>query len=227
MRKIKRKPGQSINLPLTDRERILMTIIDRLSTTFVLAPACRGSWERKNFLDGQGYEYVHFASYAEPKPGDLVLAKTGNVSEWKIGWYVEKRFGSLGGAVIREIGSDRLCNYDNESFVPIVGLDPIALLEGDKRQFYVRLMRAFAKGDEYMYRFGGLRFKGAEAVITIREVFGGLGAPSKPFDVRMVWNKRLSADKILASLRAGGYGTKSFMPAQTADSSHNGDAGSR
>lgn len=210
--KSERKPGRNIDRPLTDRERILMTIIDRLSGTIMLAPACRGGWRKEDWQDSQGYPYVHFANYDEPKPGDLVLAKTGRVSEWKIGWYVEKRGGSFGGAVIREIGSDRLCNYDNESFVTIAGLDPIALLEGDKRQFYVKVIRAFAKGDEYIYRFGGLRFDGPEAAISIREVFGGAlgGGGSKPFDVRMVWTKRTSVKAILAAMRTGGYGTHKF-----------------
>lgn len=209
-----RKPGRSENRPLNDRERILMTIIDRLASTLILMPGSVHRWGPEAFTTPSLGTLVHFANYQEPKPGDLVLAKTGHVSEWKIGWYVEKRYGSFGGAVIREIGSERLCNYDNESFVPIVGLDPIALLEGDKRQFYVKVLHAFRKGDEYVYRFGGLSFEGPEAVIKIREVFGGMGNPSQPFEVRMVWSKRTSAKAILAAMRAGGYGTKSFRPAE-------------
>ena len=208
--KSERKPGRSINRPLSDRERILMQIIDRLSGTFLLMLGAVN--ERSAFESTSLGTLTHFAYYAEPKTGDLVLAKTGHVSEWKIGWYVEKRYG---GAVIREIGSDRLCNYDNESFVPIYGLDPIMLLEGDKREFYVKVMRSFSKGNEYSYRFGGLRFDGPEAVITIREVFGGMGQQSQPFDVRIVWNKRMSVKAILAAMRAGGYGTKSFRPVET------------
>lgn len=216
--KSERKPGRSINRPLSDRERILMDIIDRLSGTFLLMRGGLSSHDPAAFQSPSLGTLAHFAYYAEPKPGDLVLAKTGHVSEWKIGWYVEKRHGSFGGAVIREIGSERLCNYDNESFVPIYGLDPITLLEGDKREFYVKVMRSFAKGGEYVYRFGGLRYEGPEAVITIREVFGGMGQPSQQFDVRIVWNKRLSVKKILAAMRAGGYGTKSFRPEQKAKS---------
>lgn len=214
--KDERKAGRNVAPPLSDRERILMTIIDRLASTQILMPGSVHRWGPEAFTTPSLGTLVHFANYAEPKPGDLVLAKTGHVSEWKIGWYVEKRFGTFGGAVIREIGSERLCNYDNESFVPIVGLDPISLLESDQRQFYVKVLHAFRKGDEYVYRFGGLRFEGPEAVITIREVFGGMGKPSQPFDIRMVWNKRTSAKTILAAMRAGGYGTKEFRPKEQA-----------
>ncbi len=197
---------------LTDRERILMTIIDRLSGTFMLMRGSVSYFGPEAYTTPSLGTLVHFANYAEPKPGDLVLAKTGHVSEWKIGWYVKKRLGSLGGAVIREIGSERLCNYDNESFVPIYGLDPITLLEGDKRAFYVKVVKAFRRGDEYVYRFGGIRFEGQEACITIREVFGGAlaGGGSQPFDVRLVWNKRMSVKRILEAMRAGGYGTHKF-----------------
>ena len=199
---------------LSDRERILMAIIDRLSATFTLAPACRNrGWSSDGFKDSYGSEYVHFAPWDKAKPGDLVLAKTGHVSEWKVGWYVEPLPGSYGGAVIREIGTNRLCNYGNEDFCPIRGLDSITLLEGDKRQFYAKVMTAFRKGDEYVYRFGGLTFEGNEAVIGVREVFGGAlsGAGSEPFYVRLVWSKKTSVKAILAAMRAGGYGTHKFI----------------
>ena len=196
---------------MTDRERILTTIVDQLCSTLLLAPGCRG-YEKESFRDSMRSDasyYVHFAHYRDPEPGDLVLARTGGVCEWKVGWYIEKR-DDLGGAVIREIGSDRLCNYGNESFVPIVGLGSLSLLEGDKYEFYVKVLRAFGRCNEYLYRFCGLRFECKEAVVTVREAFGGLGKESNPFDVRMVWSKRKSIKNILQVLRAGGYGTKSF-----------------
>ena len=212
-KRMSRKAGRSIDRPLTDRERILMTIIDRLSSTMMLrAHPPHLNWSSDYYKsDDGGIGYVHFAPWKKPEPGDLVLANTGHVSEWKIGWYVEKADG-IGGAVIREIGTDRLCNYGNESFTPILGMAPLALLESDQRSFYVKVQRAFAKGDEYLYRFGGLRFDGAEAVITIREAFGGLGAPTVPFEVRLPWTKRTPIAAILKAMRDAGYGTKDFRP---------------
>ena len=59
----------------------------------------------------------------------------------------------------------------------------------------------------------GATFEGNEAVIGVREVFGGAlsGAGSEPFYVRLVWSKKTSVKAILAAMRAGGYGTHKFI----------------
>jgi hypothetical protein len=210
-KRLTKKPGRSVDPPLSDRERILMVVIDALSTTQTLARPGRFCWSSDEYKDTTGdRHYVHFAPWKEPAPGDLVLAQTGNISRWKVGWYVQKQ---SDGALIREIGSDKLCNYGNESFRPIVGLEnDLRLLEGDRYQFLVKVYKAFARGDEYLYRFGGLRFDGEDAVITIREAFGGLGGPSQPFDARIRWDKRTSVAAILKAMRDAGYGTRDFRP---------------
>jgi hypothetical protein len=210
---MKRKAGQSINPPLSDRERILMVIIDQLSTSQTLAHPDRRTWSSESYRDGAGDRYyAHFAPWKKPVAGDLVLARTGNVSRWKVGWYVEQQSG-YECHVIREIGSDKLCNYGNESFVPIVGLEgDLRLLEGDRYRLLQKIYRAFAKGDEYMYRFGGLTFDGDEAVLRVRESHGGFGNDSVPFEIRFKWTKRMSVAAILQAMRDGGYGTKSFRP---------------
>jgi hypothetical protein len=214
-KRLTRKAGRSVDPPLSDRERILMVIIDQLSTTQTLARPSRMAWSSDEYKDHSGsYHYVHFAPWKEPSPGDLVLAQSGHVSRWKVGWYVEKQ---SDGALIREIGSDKLCNYGNESFRPIVGLEnDLRLLEGDRYQFLIKVYKAFARGDEYIYRFGGLRFDANDAVITIREVFGGLGKPSVPFEARIQWAKRTSVAAILKVMREAGYGTRDFRPTQQA-----------
>jgi hypothetical protein len=210
-KQLPKKAGRAVDPPLTDRERILMTVIDRLSSTQTLRGP-RSSWSSEYYKDGTDGYYVHFAPWKEPEPGDLVLARTGHVSPWKVGFYVEKRAGGWAGAVIREIGSDLLCNYDNESFVPIIGIDPISLLEGDRRQLYVKILKAFRRGDELCYRFGGLRFEQDSAIVRIREYHGGFGNESIPFEVSFKWSKRMSVASVLKALKDGGYGTKSFRP---------------
>lgn len=199
---------------LTDRERILTRIIDALSTAQLLAPGGR-RYEESAFTGHDGHVYAHFAYWREPKAGELVLAKTGGISEWKIGFYVEKLSDAYGGAVIREIGGNLLCNYSNESFVPIVGLHKTDLLEGDQYLTYQKVLAAFRRGDEYCYRFGGVDFEGSEMLVWIREVFGGMGRDSTPFSVRMKWDKRSTIKQILDAMRAGGYGTRSFRPDET------------
>lgn len=202
---------------LTDRERILMTVVAQLCSTMVLAPGCK-AFAPGAFKDANGYDYVHFgltSGEREPKAGDLVLAKTGPVSPWKVAWYVEPLPGPYGGAVVREIGTGRLCNYGNEEFTPIIGMPPLELLEGEQRVFLSKVRKAFRRGDEYLYRFGGVDFDGDEAVIWVREAFGGLGATgdneeSVPFEVRMKWSRKTTIKAILEAMRAAGYGTREF-----------------
>lgn len=211
---------KKIKEDMTDKERILMALVSKLASTQLLAfPGI--SWGRERFVKtyaGSTDVYTHFAYWEKPKAGDLVLAKTGGVSPWKVGWYVEPIAGNFGGAVIREIGTGKLCNYGNEDFVPIVGMNKSTLLEGEDYQFYCKVLAAFQKGDEYRYRFGGVDFESDTAVIWIREVFGGVikngEQGSKPFSISMKFNKRTSVKAILKAMRDGGYGTRKFEPVE-------------
>lgn len=197
-------------LELTDRERILMAIVAGLKSTAILGPRNSFAWSSEPFGD-----CVHFAPWDKPKAGDLVIGDTGGLGRWKIGFYVEPLEGDYGGAVIREIGSDALCNYSNEKFTPIRNMNPSDIYEGDARLFYHAVLRAFHKGDEYLYRFGGIDFEGETAKVWIREVFGGMGRGSVPFAVEMPWKPVPGYLKILRALRAGGYGTRTFRIHET------------
>lgn len=194
---------------MNDKERILMLILSRMSFTQTLC--LRGNQE-KQFADKDG-QYVHFGCYDDRpvEKGDLVMAQTGSVGDWKIGWVHQVI--SFDTCVIREIGSDRLCNYSNERFVRIVGMEPSLLLEGEEYIFEQKVKAAFHKGDKYIYRFGGVDFKENNvAEIWIREVFGGFNPknPSKPFSFTMKWTKRTTVKKILETMYAHGYGTREF-----------------
>ena len=195
---------------MNDKERILMEVLNRLSLTQTLC--LRGDTETKFKNPSDGYEYVHFGAYDDRpvKKGDLVLACTGNVSDWKVGWVHEVV--SRDTCVIREIGSNRLCNYSNERFTRIVGMPEESIYEGDEYIFQQKVMRAFGKGDEYFYRYGGVDFlENRTARIWIREVFGGMiHGGSVPFSCDMKWDKRTSVKKILETMRENGYGTRKF-----------------
>jgi len=65
------------------------------------------------------------------------------------------------------------------------------------------VLQAFGRGDEYMYRFGGLKVNGQRAVITVRESHGGFGQPSVPFDIEIEWTPKTTIKAILAAMRAG------------------------
>ncbi|MGQ3051046.1 MAG: hypothetical protein ACT6S0_04615 [Roseateles sp.] len=199
---------------LSDRERILTTLVDRLSTTMLLRPNGRVH-DADSFSDGYGGHYVHFAYYRKPVKGDLVIGKTGRIDQWKVGFYEEHKDPSMGLHVIRDINTGQPCDYGNEEFVPIVGMDPTALLVRDERRVYEKVLEAFAEGDEYLYRFGGFRFDGeGRAVVRVRESHGGFGRESVPFEIVIGWTPEATVEEILAAMRAGGYGTKSFRPEQ-------------
>lgn len=189
---------------MTDKERILTSIVRELYATLL------------NF-SGPAYaerleDRVHF-DHADPQPGDLVFATSGYDPEWLIGWYVEAIPGAWGGAVIREIGTDRTCNYTNVTFARVVGMHRSELLEGAEYEMQQKVLKAFAKGDEYLYRFGGCDFPAkGKVAIWIREAFGGMGKPSVPFSVEMKYTPRTSVKTILKVMREGGYGTRSFEP---------------
>lgn len=202
---------------LSDRERILTALVDRLSTTMLLRPNGRVH-DAASFSDGSGGHYVHFAYYRKPVKGDLVIGKTGRIDQWKVGFYEEEKDRSVGLHVIRDINTGQLCDYGNEEFVPIVGLHFTELLVGDERRLYEKVLQAFRDGDEYMYRYGGIKIDDGRAVIWVREVFGGaFGKDSVPFEIAIDWTPQTTAEEILAAMRAGGYGTKSFRPEPAAD----------
>jgi hypothetical protein len=190
---------------MNDKERILMLILERLYSTQVL---CLRAYDEIKFRDG---EYVHFGGY-DDRPiqrGDLVMAQTGSISDWKIAWVHTVVTNDT--CILREIGSNRLCNYGNGRFVRIAGMHESLLLEGDKYLFKQKIIRAFQRGDEYIYRFGGVDFlDDGSAKIWIREMFGGLKDKSEPFSFEMKWNKNTSIKKILETMIENGYGTRKF-----------------
>lgn len=195
---------------MNDKERILMLILDRMSMTQLLC--LRGNMEKQFSRDDGRQDYVHFGCYDDRpiQKGDLVLAATGFVSDFKIGFVHQVITEDQ--CVIREIGTDRICNYGNERFIRIVGMEESSLFEKDQYIFEQKVIAAFRRGGEYVYRFGGVVFKEGNIVeIWVREVFGGMmGHRSKPFAITMQWNKRTSIKKILEHMRLNGYGTKEF-----------------
>lgn len=206
-KRLSTKAGRNPDPPLSDRERILITIIQNLYLNRD-TPSDTWSSEPYRYKNGNGYR-THFAPWKKPEPGDLVMAFTGMVSRWKIGWYV-KKMDDDEGAVIREIGSQSLCNYSNEIFYPIRGLRTTELLEQDEYKFYIKVLKAFQFGDEYVYRFNDIKFESGIAIITIRERFGGVDGESVPFDIRIPWTKSMSINSILTTMEEQGYGYRSF-----------------
>lgn len=194
---------------MNDKERILMEIIAGLQRTGLTQRSAVYKSDEKP--DG-----VYFDMSADAKPGDIVLCQTSamsNPNDFVVA-IVDQVLG-YGHCLLREIGSDNTCDYSNERFIPIRGLRDWQRYEGEQWRFYVNSRAAFALGDEYSYRFGGVDFDGKKAHVWVREVFGGMldkGMVSEPFSVTIDnWKRRNSPRKILNDLRHGGYGTFEFL----------------
>lgn len=208
--------------PMTDKERILMNIIQELRTTSALGPAGK-PWDSEAYRDDNGGYYVHFAPWIgddEMQPGTLVICETSYVGPWKIAYLVRRV--EYGRWIIREIGTDRLCDMGNEKFVPIIGMSPSQLWEGDQYRFSQKVIQAFALGDEMWYRYGGMEFDAdGKATVSVRARYGGMlqfgkhGA--KPFQIQISWTPQMTVEEILEVLKAGGYGTRQWEPVDPED----------
>jgi hypothetical protein len=200
---------------MTDKERILTTIIRELYSSFLFLSVN----PQRDFRvqEPRDISHVYFDIHANRqalKRGDLVLCASDNGNhDWVVSYLVKPLYDSFEGWQLREIGTSRLCNMTNNSFIPIRGLRPSQLWEGEEYEFSVKVLKAFARGDEYLYRYGGLEFgENQTALIWIREAFGGMKADQEsiPFSLEMKWNKKTSIAAILRAMREAGYGTRAF-----------------
>lgn len=148
---------------MTDKERILMCIVMRIIPALYAA----GNYEEKRNIITQTC-----FSTKNPKKDDLVLATTSiEPNEFAVGFY--ERFDEDKKChVIREIGSNRLCNYYNEDFSIInkakLGYE---ILEGAQYKTYRKVLKAFGKYTGYWTRFRSIDFHGGMCIVTAREAF--------------------------------------------------------
>lgn len=201
---------------MTDKERILMTLISELRTTSVLARPGPANWSSEGFRDihgGSSY-YVHFAPWLqkELKPGMLVICDTSMVSDWQISYLVQPldEYGTHYW-LLREIGTSRLCRMSNESFTPIIGMRREDLWEGCEYLFSLKVKKAFNKENSWFARYGGIDFhEGRRATVWVREAFGGLSKPSKPYPVEIAWTPHMTIKRISAIMHEAGFPERRF-----------------
>lgn len=146
--------------------------------------------------------------FREPEPGELVVAQSSfHFHEWTIGFFIQKL---SDGALIREIGSKRICTYRNESFAPVVGMQYEEMLDCERREFYVKLLKAMRKDDtEYLHRFASLRLDENTAVVRVRERW-----TSRRYEISFPWKPRMTIKSIIAALKEGGYGDDAKFPGE-------------
>ena len=143
---------------MTDKERILMCIVTRIIPTLCAVGNC---------------EDIITSSFTEnPQKDDLVFAMTSiEPNEFAVGFY-EHYDEDKECHVIREIGSNRLCNYYNERF-SIINKEKLGyeILEGTQYKTYQKVLKAFGKYTDYWTRFRSIDFDGKRCIVTAREAF--------------------------------------------------------
>lgn len=212
-------PAKNVNA-MTDRERILVNIAAELAheVEYYQRLAVVQAHERQ-WPDSARTIRAEWSAVGRPKyqKGDLVVCFTSTGRQqnpWLIS-FVEADGCKYDpqGLLLRAIGTNKLCDYSNESFIRITGIPARLLWEGDRYQFSLKLHRALRKLDSYTHVFRGLEFpKPNRAVVYIGERWGGMGKQTRPYTVEMPFTKRTTIKAIIAALEANGFGTREFEP---------------
>lgn len=197
---------------LNDMERVLKSTIRGLYSTLQ-------RWQSR-YRIVPDEDDVHFGSREdELRPGDLVQClSTREPNPFSFAYFVEWKGADRHLAVLRGIGSQRLCDYGNESFSKVIGLAQEEMWDGARRLFYEKARRVFDEppADYYACRFGGLRFtEDDSAVITLRPSSIGSHRFNKEHEIWIpairketppfTWSGRMTYEQIRAPLRSQGW----------------------
>lgn len=161
---------------MKDKDRILMVIITRIIPS--LAYCCH------DYKDIDKYIELNMLSGLELNKGDLVFANTSIYpNDFCVGFVEEQKDDCV---VIREIGSDKLCNYYNESFTRInkdrLGYE---ILEGLQYKTYQKVLKAF-EYTGYFTRFKSISFNENKCIVEARESF----TDDKIFEISFDYNEK-------------------------------------
>ena len=127
------------------------------------------------------------------KKDDLVYANTTiHPNDFMVG-FIEEIKEDEDCVVIREIGSDKLCNYYNESFTKInkdrLGYE---ILEGLQYKTYIKVLKAFDEYTGYFTRFKSISFDGKKCIVQSRESFKN----DLKFEIEFNYNSKTSIKSI-------------------------------
>lgn len=201
----------------TDRERILMNIAAWLAQE--LANERLFVREAQEYQDRKGCGCHLRIERGMDKPkslaiGDLVLCTTsvGRQQNPYLLSFVERLHSDHGdGLLLRAIGSDVTCNYDNESFIKISGFPERLLWEGEERKFSQKLAKAIDKVDDIRHIYAGMTFpEEGVAEVTIRERWGGKNGKSIPYVIRLGYSAKTTITQVVSELKNQGFGIREF-----------------
>lgn len=186
---------------LRDKERILMTIISEVFRTYGLQT------HRMTFSEGDRRIDLHCD---DVKKGDLVVSTTSGIHPWTVGFAASDYDRNTGTLKVQEIGSSRICNISNESFMRISGIRPELLRLYDQNEFELKVKKAYKKLKTYWHRYRGVEFDGDSARIAIDEAFGGMDIDTKPYFITLPWSTKTTIKAIAQAMREQGYGEREF-----------------
>lgn len=168
---------------MTDKERILMTIITRIIPGLMYygySYEKREEYVKSYMLDTTGLQC-----------GDLVFANTTIYpNDFVVGFIHEIKPDCV---TIREIGSDRICNYYNEAFTKI-NKDKLGYeaLEGIQYEVYQKIITAFRKYATYNSRLKKVSFDGDICTVAGRKKF----SDETMFEISFKYNKKTTIKSI-------------------------------
>lgn len=205
---------------MTDRERILINIAASLAHEVEYYQRLSVIQEHERRWPSEARPIrTEWGCVKRPKynKGDLVVCFTSaghQQNPWLISFVeADGCKHDPQGLLLRAIGTDKLCDYSNESFIRITGIPARLLWEGDQYQFSLKLHRALRRLDNYTHVFRGLEFPGpSRAMVYIGERWGGIGNSTRPYTVEIPFTKRTSIKAIIAALESAGFGTREFEP---------------
>lgn len=168
---------------MTDKERILMLIIAR-----IIPGVMYNSFDKRD-------EYVksNMLHQFELKNGDLVFANTSLFANDFMVGFVDHEDKANDCVVIREIGTDRLCNYSNESF-SIINKEKLGyeILEGLQYKTYQKVLKAFSDYTGYCTRLKSISFNGDNCKVQARQMFSN----DLYFEIEFTYNSKTTIKSI-------------------------------
>lgn len=147
---------------MTDKERILTCIITRIIPGLLYS----------SMSEHDKYVKSYMFKKQDLQKGDLVFGNTTRVPNDFLVGFIDHIDTEKDCVVIREIGSQRLCNYYNESFT-VINKDYLGyeILEGTKYKIYQKTIKAFNEFTKYNTRFKDISFEGNICTVQARESF--------------------------------------------------------
>lgn len=207
-------------MELSDRERILTKLVRSLVDTIT----------RTHYYQDKSAEFpdeifpVVDSFNKEIKVGDIVVSRSSGIHPFTVAEVVGTKVNDMyGGYRAKDLVTGLECNIVNDHgiilkhFRESMGYD---LLVGKQRIFYKKVIKAMAEIDDW-HRFAGIKFLDNKmCTVTVREKWGGLTNPSKPYTVSLKWNARMSVKKLIERLEELGVGKREFEKEKKLDVSN-------